>query len=319
MGGRPCSGIALVLVLWVIVMLTVMAASFSLNMRREIDLVRNARERVLAGSVADAGIYYTMLRLIDTNNEKKWRTDGSVYEFLFAGARIRVSIYDEAGKFNPNNIAEPVLIRLLQRLDLADEDTGLADVILDWIDPDEFRRPHGAEVDQYREAGLNYGPRNQPFQTIQELQLVLGVSGEVYRKLESILTIYNGSPGIDPSVAPVEVLRALPDVTEEVIDIYVEERAANAINNLPPQQFPVAVPEFQFVPAEGTTFRVHSEALLPDGQRAGVAAIIKKASNTGTPFLLLEWKKKFPGEGSLFGESVVVVNQTDTDQFPGKR
>ncbi len=305
----------MVLVLWVIVILTVMAASFSLDMRREIDLVRNARESVLAGSVADAGIYYAMLRLIDTNNEKKWRTDGSVYEFLFAGARVRVSINDEAGKFNPNNIPEAILIRLLQRLDPSNDEAGLADGILDWIDPDEFRRPQGAEKEQYLEAGLNYGPRNQPFRTIQELQLVLGVSGDLYRKLESIMTVYNGSQGIDPSKAPVAVLRALPDVTEEIIDIYLEERVANAVQNLPSPQFPVTVQELQFVAAEGTTFRVHSEALLPDGQRAGISAVIKKASNLGTPFMFLEWKKKFPAAGSLFGQSVVVVNQNGTDKF----
>lgn len=302
----------MVLVLWVIVLLTVMAASFSLNMRRQIDLVRNAKERSVAGPVAEAGIYYAMLRLMQTDIEKKWRGDGSVYEFLFAGARVRVSIYDEAGKFDLNNAPDSILVSLIENIGLSYEEAeGIVDSIVDWRDPDDFRRANGAEQGEYEDAGLNFGPRNQPFQTIQELQLVLGISGEIYRKLKPIMTVYSGLKGIDPSTSSKEVLRALPDVTEEIIDVYLEERAVNAENNLPPPRFPVQINGLELAKGNGGTFSVYSEALFPDGRQAVISAVIQKATDGQAPFVFLDWKQQFPGEDSLFGESVVVFGQGD--------
>jgi general secretion pathway protein K len=304
------SGIALVLVLWVLVMLTVMAGSFSLNMRREIDLVRNARERSVAGPLAEAGIYYAMNRLLKTDIQKQWRSDGSVYEFLFGGARIRISIHDEAGKFDLNNAPDASLISLIESAGFSNEEAaGLVDAIIDWRDSDDLRQPNGAEQGEYQEAGQDYGPRNQPFQSIRELRRVLGISGDLYRKLEPMVTVYNELKGIDPSKSPEVVLRALPSVTEEIIDAYLEERAAAAANALPPPPFPVPVQNSGFTLANGTTYSVDSEALFPDGRRALISAVIKKSNTARAPFVFLEWETRFPGKNSLFRESVVVVGQ----------
>lgn len=309
-------GIALVLVLWVIVILTVMAASFSLNMRREIDLVRNAKEKSIASPIAEAGIVYAMLRLMQTDPEKQWRSDGSVYEFLFSGARVRVSIYDESGKFDLNNTPDTLLVSLMENNGLSYEEAiEIVDAILDWKDEDDFKRINGAEQSEYEDAGLNYSPRNHPFQTVQELQLVLGVSGELYRSLKDVVTVYNEAKGIDPTRSSRKVLQSLPDVTEEIIDIYLQERAFNAENDLPAPVFPVPVTGLKTSQGKGTTFSVYSEALFPDGEQAGIYAVIKKASTQGTPFEYLDWKRKFPGKDSLFDESVVVFGEDDLDDI----
>ncbi|MGH8559031.1 MAG: general secretion pathway protein GspK [Methylococcales bacterium] len=307
------SGIALVLVLWIIVMLSIMAASFSLNLRREIDLVGNVRGEAEAGSVAEAGIYYAMLRLIANNEQKKWRSDGSVYEILFAGARVRIRIYDEGGKYDLNTSQPLLLIGLMQKMGLSDvEPEALVDAMEDWKDSDSDKRPKGAEADEYEDAGRTYGPSNKPFQTIEELRLVLGIAGDLYRRLEPLTTVYNSTPGIDPSKSSKEVLMTLPGVTEEIIDTYLEQRAASSQNNPPPFPFP---PEgnLQVTQAIGVAFSVHSEALFPDGRHAGVSAVITNANNPPPPFVFVEWKKQFPGEGSLFGESVVVVEPNGAD------
>ncbi|MGR9106182.1 MAG: general secretion pathway protein GspK [Gammaproteobacteria bacterium] len=316
---HPCSrssGIALVLVLWVTVILTVMAGSFSLDMRREIDLVRNSRERTEAGPLAEAGIYYAMLRLSETDAQRKWRSDGSVYQFLFAGARIRVSIHDEAGKFDLNTVPNTLLISLLEKVGLDPEvPAKLVDAIIDWRDADDFRSVNGAEKDDYEAAGLNYGPRNQPFQTVQELRLVLGITGEIYNKLEPMVTVYNTSGGIDPSASPPEVLRAMPGVNQEIIDTYLEQRVANATNNLPPPPFPVQIPNLQFSQANGSAYSVYSEALIPDGRRAVISAVMKKGNDPRNPFVFLDWKPRFPGKDSLFADTVVLIGQAGREEY----
>ena len=46
-----------------------------------------------------------------------------------------------------------------------------------------LKRPNGAEEPDYRAAGLSYKPANGPFQAIEELQLVLGMRPEIYRRI----------------------------------------------------------------------------------------------------------------------------------------
>ena len=268
----------------------------------------------MVGPVAEAGIYYAMLRLIANDPKTQWRSDGSVYELPFSGARVRVRSHDEAGKFDLNTVPDTVLINLMENIGLSYEDAAaLVDVIIDWRDSDDFRRVNGAEEAEYRDAGLDYGPRNKDFQSMQELRLVLGVSRDLYRKLEPMVTVYNGSKGIDPTKSPREVLYALPGITDNIIETYLEDRAASADNSLPPPVFPVSVENMEFTNANGTTFSIESEARFPDGRQATISAVIKKSNGDRMPFEFLEWNTRFPGENSLFDESVIVVGQTDSD------
>lgn len=47
--------------------------------------------------------------------------------------------------------------------------------IIDWTDPDDEVSPLGAEVGSYLSRANSYEPRNGPLQTIEELELILGI------------------------------------------------------------------------------------------------------------------------------------------------
>lgn len=326
-GGRQ-KGVALILVLWVIVLLTVMAASFSKSMRRETGIVLNARNRAEAGAVAEAGIYQAVVMLAQADQEKQWRVDGTVYEFTFAGSRVRVRIYDEAGKFDLNRTEEARLITMVESTGLEyEEAVKIVDVILDWRDTDDFKRLNGAEEEEYRGADLSYGPRNKPFQTIEELQLVLGVEPDLYAKLKPMITVYTGLSQLDPSKASRPVLMAFPEMTEDVVDLYLQQRTESAINQEPPPPFPVELQSGASSSARppgrgrraggsrtrprgggggGATYSIVSEALTPGEQRAVIAAVIRVNGGGEQPVEFLELEKKFSGEDSLFNESLAV-------------
>jgi general secretion pathway protein K len=55
-----------------------------------------------------------------------------------------------------------------------DQAESLADAIADFRDADNLKHLRGAEEPEYRAAGLAWGPKNAPFQTVEELQQVLG-------------------------------------------------------------------------------------------------------------------------------------------------
>ena len=300
-------GVALVLVLWVLVLLTVMSASFSLSMRRQSEIVRNAKDRAEAVAIADAGIHYAMFMLAQQELEKRWRGDGTVYEIPFGQGRVRIQLYEEAGKFDINNATDSALRSLIESLDISyDEAASLVDVILDWRDGDIFKRPNGAEENDYRDAGLSYGPRNRPFQTLEEMQLLLGFPPGLYARLEPLITVHSGQDGIDPTKSSKQALKALPDVNEQIIDNYLEQRSQSALNNLPAPPFPAQVEGAVVGGDTGSTYSVRAESLLLNGGKAAVNAVIQRGAKNISPFGFLEWKRSFAEEDSLFEIADVV-------------
>jgi len=89
---------ALVLVLWVLSLLTIMAGSFALSMRRESAIVAGIKNNAQAMAKAESGIAMAEMMLLNPDPNKGWRADGSIYEINSAGARIRVRLLSETVK-----------------------------------------------------------------------------------------------------------------------------------------------------------------------------------------------------------------------------
>ena len=72
----PQRGIALLVVLWVLVLLSLMAASLTRTSRTEINLARNLIETAQAEALADAGVYRAVWDLVTRRSRKSelWET-----------------------------------------------------------------------------------------------------------------------------------------------------------------------------------------------------------------------------------------------------
>lgn len=66
----PSWGLALVTVLWVLVLLALVAASFTRTTRTEINLTRNLIESAKAEALADAGVYRAIHELLSPQSER---------------------------------------------------------------------------------------------------------------------------------------------------------------------------------------------------------------------------------------------------------
>jgi general secretion pathway protein K len=222
-------GVALVLVMWVAVILGVVAASFILERRTETMIVMNSIAMARAEAAADAGVARALAESYrnDPTALEAWKRDGTPHDWQFEGFSVRVEMRDESAKIDLNPASEALLRGLLVSSGVADEDANrLLDAILDWRDPDSFKRPNGAEEPDYRAAGLAYRPGNAPFQAMEELQLVLGMRPEIYRRIAPSITVYSRQPGVNTQVASREVLLAIPGLTSEVVDEYIARREA---------------------------------------------------------------------------------------------
>ena len=140
-----------------------------------------------------------------------------------SGARIAASATDESGKIDLNTAPDTLLKGLLQTAGGLDADSAarLVDAIGDWKDADELRRPNGAEAPEYQAAGLELHAGELVFETVPELQRVLGMSPALYAKLADSLTVYSRLAGINPAFASRATLLAVPGATAEIVDTYL--------------------------------------------------------------------------------------------------
>jgi general secretion pathway protein K len=288
----PQQGLALVLVLWVLTLMTIMAGSYGLSTRREAALLSHAHERAKGQALADGGISYAMMMLSLPDPKLRWRADGTPYLWEVDGARVRIRIMDEGGKVDINAAQEQTLRTILNYVVHNDEQAvQLADRILDWRDPDDLKRMHGAESAEYRSAGLKQLPQNRNFLVMEELRGVLGITPELYRALEPWFTLYTGQDGLNPAKAPKEILLPLLGGDMAAVQNLLQQRQL-AAGMAAPLALP-PVPGIRFHAAGDLAYTILSVAEFPEQTGAGVRAIVKRGRGPdGSPFTFLSWKPR---------------------------
>jgi general secretion pathway protein K len=318
-------GFALVLVLWILSLLTIMAGSFALTMRREASVIDGIKSNAQAMAVAESGIALAEMMMLVPDETRRWPADGSIYQIDYANARVRVRLLSETGKIDLNKADEALLQALISQAPV-DEGlrTGLVNAILDWRDEDDLVRMDGAEKAEYQNAGLSYRPRNKAFQSIEELQLVLGMNERIYNWLQDLITVYSGQSTVNLQLASLEVLQVMPDMDEAVKEEYLQARRERAISALTPES-PLNETNRPATPAgESGAVTIISEALLDDGSTAMINAIIKKADagqqfpgQQSSPFQILKWQRNYASNISLFNDemSELLVTEYAESQF----
>ena len=287
------NGIALVLVLWVLLLLTITTGSFALMARMD----RLEANVLLSGTQArlsaEAAINLAVLALRDPNDETRMRADGRIYQQDLDGVLVEVSAIDERGKLDINATDELTLANLFtgHGMELDDAEM-LAAAVLDWRDEDELERVNGAEEDAYFAAGLEMGPANRPFIMTEELLQVIGMEFELYRKLEPGITVFSRAGEPDPAFAPVEALMALPDITYDEAVNFVQERNSQQ----PGESLGTELPNGLVVMEQGrgVTYSIQARATMPNGVWEQLQATIRLGgTRSGRPYRVLRWREGF--------------------------
>ena len=282
------SGIALLMVLWMLALLSVIAGSLVFSSRTEMLMAGNTAALAQAEAAADAGVYKAIHELARPQTDlKRWKGDGLTHLWTFHGAELRVTILDESAKMDLNAAPVVLLKGLLNALAEPDAD-ALADAVLDWRDADDLRSLHGAEKADYAAAGRDYGPANAPFETTEELRQVLGMSDDLFRKLEPLVTVHSRQPGINAAVAPREVLLALPGATAEQVDSFLEQRKILIEQGNPAPVFPGG--QGLLTGAIGSVFSIQVEAVASDHVRFFREAVVRMTGDIKGPVTALAWR-----------------------------
>jgi general secretion pathway protein K len=220
---RGRKGIAQLVVLWALLLLGMLAMSFSFAMRTEAIAARNGLDAARAYYQARTGVNraIAVLSLPAADNAfmapLSGRDDDSSYE---------TRIVNEGGKIDINLVQETRLKEVLQNGGLSPEEAGnVGDAILDWRDQDDMPRAGGAESAYYDFLPEPVKIRNGKLAALDELLAVKGVTPDLYtRFLSRAFTVHGSSPMVDVNSAPREVLLAMPGFTAKAADALIEQR-----------------------------------------------------------------------------------------------
>jgi general secretion pathway protein K len=224
-------GIALVLVLWVLTLLTVMAVGLTAAQRTETALSENHVSAARFRAAADAAIVYTVLIFgmpppdAAEPDVSTWLPNGTPYPWRFGGLDLSIRIFNEASRIDLNE-ASPELLSALMSLLGADDDTAVsvASAIVDWRDDNDLKLLNGAEDRDYIDAGRPIGAKDMPFITVEELLQVLGMTSELYRAVAQEVSVDLNGAGFDERFATPIALAAVQGIPLEDAEARVTER-----------------------------------------------------------------------------------------------
>jgi general secretion pathway protein K len=186
-------GVALILVMWVMVVLIAIVGEFSSAMRTELKITRNFKEEEQSYQAALRGIELAKMEILSAKppyyvyrNEEDILVFGQedespVREGESGNSFYSYTISDENGKININTATRQQLKYVIQNtgVDITEVDT-IVDSILDWRDKNDLHMLNGAEEDYYKSLEKPYSCKDGPFDIIEELLLVKGVTPSIF-------------------------------------------------------------------------------------------------------------------------------------------
>lgn len=320
MSYRKQQGMAMVVAMLILSIVTVFAASIAFDYQFSIRRVSNqmlmqqAYQYLLATeSIASKAL------MQDLENDKKdevtadhkgeiWAEEGMVFS-LEDGAYTG-KLIDLQGRFNlnslrppslpegqyppqvPYTVAQGIFIRLLQALSdetlmVSDQDAkAITEAIIDWLDDDS--NPIGfqcGEDDAYRDIENRQAHRvaNGPFYSVSELRLICNLPVPLFQRLQPYVTVWpiSGKSSININTAGLPVLRS----------IFVEQQDVARLSALDNKTHYQAPPPLSIDSVEKILLKTQAEDLPEDRQQAGTQRYQQNTFNPDNIDDLMDDKK----------------------------
>lgn len=274
------NGFALVVVIWGIGIIALLITSFMTTARWRLQAASNISGAAAAALLAEAATNIGLFDLISEGDPTDLSTQRVTHKgeprfCSLPGAAAVIVVEEESGKVDINR-ATPKLLQALFvgfGVDMREADHLAGAVVA-------FRTAATSNISMsdadYAASGRPFGPKHAPFQTVLELDQVIGVEPELFRAITPFVTIHSRGQGVDPLTAPPALFAALVGFSAEDVQTLASHPFPNGLDRKDPR-FPAP---FKHVSA-GRTFLVHAEVLLPTGQ-TGLREVIVEPSSTGS-------------------------------------
>jgi len=285
------SGLALVVVLWVVASLALLVAAFNASVKGSAVLVASEASLAQEHALINAGVELAVAQLTLVGKDVRWQADGKAHEIDFAGTRLKIRISDANGRIDLNKSNSALLLSFLTRhADTPIQAEEIRDRILDWRDDDQERRGKGAEDLEYQKAGRTYGAGDTKFNNVTQLRDVLGVSYNLYKRLRPLITVHNSNGLINPLSASREVLLSLPLIAESEVSEVISLREQGANNKT--EIFKLLAKSRKWLNiSAGPAYVISIEVRAKDGKYGLPAEItILRSADNQAPYRVLDWR-----------------------------
>ena len=176
---RDNQGMILVAVLWMIAVMTALAAIVGQTSRLNMKMAASATDEVRCKWACRAGTENAIAVLAEDLKDSDclldlWSDNAEDFNDVeLERCRYSVRVTDEASKLNINTVTKDQLMALPYM------EEYIADAILDWRDGDDEPQTQGVEAGYYENLPVPYKIRNGPLRTIRELLKVKGVTEDL--------------------------------------------------------------------------------------------------------------------------------------------
>lgn len=245
---RQQSGIILIVVLWVLVILSMVTMGLGRRAAIELELTKFSMRQVKLRHVAMAGVQYAIHHIHERSKQEGGDKGDTKYQcgFVLQEGRRPQEIFkdvpmpegsfsivfnvdgegdgterygftDEGSRININQLG-PFEYGIFQNLL---EDVGveaevakyIASALIDWRDENQevFNVTYGAEQDYYSSLERPYPCKDGPFDSIEELLLVRGMTPDIFNRIKPYVTVFSSNMKLtlNLNTAPRPCLKAL--------------------------------------------------------------------------------------------------------------
>ena len=265
-GKQTQRGMALVIVLWLVAVMSVIASGHSRNAHNEIQLAMQQIETAQARSAAHAAFNLTVLEMLSAAGTDTRPRFGTPYTRRLIDRDIVITVRPTAALLDLNSASESLLRALIIAAGTTDDiAASVAAAIVDWRDGDSLTHLNGAEDSEYALTGREWSARDSEFVSVDELRYVLGMNETLYRRIAPCLTVHSDQRTIDLESAPELLLRAITGA----------EATATGTSGV----------------ASGIgTFVIDVAVQGKSGTAVAVTAVVLLSTSAQQPFSILEWR-----------------------------
>ncbi len=245
-------GVALLLVISVVSLLTIIILQFNKNMRFKLEEAWSFKDREQLQAMTASGIdlAIAVLHTDSYDNEfdslhDSWAKLGDTPIKVFdRNAALTVKIIDLSGRFQLNSMvnsaeeganlspnealapdqAREIFVRLLLSGEFLIENdlqaSEITDAIVDWLDSDDNESTYGAEEGYYESLDPPYTPRNDLLKLPNELLAIKGITSDLLygndekKALADYITVFGDNGAININTAPPLLIQVSDDRIE---------------------------------------------------------------------------------------------------------
>lgn len=265
------NGMALVVVLWLIVLLSIMAAGHTRGTHVDSQLASRQVSVAQARGYAEAGINHAVLMLLSEKG-RDVPVDGRIFGVAIDDTIVTLAVRSASGLVDLNAASPDLLESALEAAGIEGaKRRKVVDAILDWRDRDDLRHLDGVEDQDYVAAGLPWTSRDGAIAAVDELRYVPGIGQDEFERLAPLVTVHSGRSGVDLELAPPILVAAM---TGDRVEPASQDTDGNRSRG----------------PQTGT-FHIYATVEAGSGAVASIEAVVTTSRSKDAPVTVREWRE----------------------------